>query len=284
MCLANLVSEIRVARGLIEAPVEEVKPSRWLHVRHRGGFTEEQWASFQAHCRYFEGCANALLTNWVALGQGERTLRYVFFPPELSEDRTIATLPLAGEWSLGTRAAIENGLSGLLWGYLLRYMPIEDFAALEEGLTEPSLADPSKLATNWRPAQRSEEAPPQSEPPYAVQLSIALANLSRIGVPSKTIAPALFRLLWLVGAPVPPPLFLPPAHLFAGVLVFLSVLFALGMAALAPWLSTPLPSLSRLLVISLLFGVTGATAVTVMYRRQVRLLNLTVPRRERPDA
>ena len=266
-----------------ETPAPEALPTRWLHVRHRGGFTDELWSAFQAHCRYFEGCANALLANWLALGLGDRPLHYVYFPPELSEDRTVATLPLGGDQNLGSRAAIENGLSRLLWCYMLPRMALEDFVSLEEGLTEPSLTEPSQLTTNWRPAHPQDAPLPPSKPPYEVQLSIALSNLSRLVSPP-AMAPGLFRLLWLVGAPVPPPFFLAPRQLFAGSFVFLTVLFALVMAALAPWLAERLPSLDRLLLSSLGFGATGAAAMTIMYRQRVRKLNLPILRREEPDA
>lgn len=266
-----------------ETPSSEAKPTRWLHVRHRGGFTDEQWSSFQAHCRYFEACANALLTSWVDLGKGDRPLEYLYFPPELSEDRTVATLPLGGDQTLGSRAAIENGHAELLWCYLLRCMPIEDFVKLEEGLTEPHLTDPSKLGTNWRPAHPQQAEPQPSKPPYAAELSIALSTLSRL-VPPPAIAPALFRLLWLVGAPVPPPLFLAPRYLFGGLFVLLTSSFLVVMAAFAPWLAEQLPSMTRLLLTSAGFGATGAAALTVMYRQRVRRLNLPILQRERPDA
>lgn len=138
-----------------EALFQEGRPDRWLHVRHRRGFADEQWKSFQAHCRYFQATADALLANWIQLGRGDRPLRYIYFPPELSKDRTVATLPLGGDRTLGSRAAIENGLSSHLWCFLLEHMPIEDFVRLEEGLTEHDLMDLSKLTTNWRPIARA---------------------------------------------------------------------------------------------------------------------------------
>lgn len=125
-------------------------PNRWLHVRYSKGFSPELWALFHAHCRVFEAHARALLDNWSELGQGESPPDYEFFPPELSDDRTVASLPLGGESTLGSRCIIENACSPLLW----QFMPLEVQLHLEEGLTEPHLTKEGKFTTNWRkPAQ-----------------------------------------------------------------------------------------------------------------------------------
>ena len=72
-----------------------------------------------------------------------------FFDPELSAHRRIATLPLGGECTVGSRACFEDGCSRLLW----QFYPLEFLVPLEEGVTEG--LDPAQgPRTNWRPALR----------------------------------------------------------------------------------------------------------------------------------
>lgn len=129
-------------------------PNRWLHLRNPDGFSEAEWTLFQAHCRVWVDLVKSLLANWTALGHSYEPPHYEFFEPELSPDRTVATLPIGGGWTVGSRATIENGLSYVLWWY----MPIGLQLKLEEGLTEPVLVDPTKLTTNWRKALKTLDA------------------------------------------------------------------------------------------------------------------------------
>jgi len=124
------------------------KPNRWLHLKHPDGFDDERFAEFEAHCRIFENHVKAVLGNAQYLSNlkrsvGETPIRYVFFQPELSDDRKIATLPIGGENTLGTRANFENGLSWMLW----YYMPVGFKRDLEEGITEDF---GTGKHTNWR--------------------------------------------------------------------------------------------------------------------------------------
>lgn len=125
-------------------------PNRWLHVRLADGFSDKDWESFRVHCRVWRAWVEALLANWKGLGHDYEPPQYEFFPPELSPDRTIASLPIGGDWTVGSRATIENGLSYMLWCF----MPIETQLKLEEGITEPDLVEPKRLVTNWRKALR----------------------------------------------------------------------------------------------------------------------------------
>ena len=127
---------------------------RWLHLRHPDGFSPERFEQFHAHCHVMQAYVKSLLANWNKLGAGTQPPpHYIFYEPELSEDRKIATLPLGGEWTIGSRAIIEDGCSKLLW----RFMPISFTIDLEEGLTEympENLNAPEKLhlSTHWRKA------------------------------------------------------------------------------------------------------------------------------------
>ena len=127
-------------------------PDRWLHLRHPSGFSAEQFALFVAHAAIFQGYVEALLQNWQALPfhAGHPSLSYVFFPPTLSGDRLVATLPLGGARTLGTRAQIENLSSYMLW----QFFPPEFLKDLEEGVTETINASEGPY-TNWRQLSRA---------------------------------------------------------------------------------------------------------------------------------
>ena len=121
------------------------KPNRWLHVRNRRGFTPEQFECFKAHCRVWRAYVEAVLADWRHFETYDAP-RYEFFEPELSADKTVATLPLGGEWTLGTRSFFEDASSRLLW----EWFPLSFQLEVEEGLTEPAPADASRNQTNWR--------------------------------------------------------------------------------------------------------------------------------------
>jgi hypothetical protein len=122
-------------------------PNRWMRLRQPARFTDDTFDVFCASCESLKGYANALLANWHRF-PGHSThpsVAYTFFSPELSADRTIASLPIGGGQLLGTRVAIENMCSYMLW----QHLPMEFMEGLEEGLTET--IDPSKgFQTNWR--------------------------------------------------------------------------------------------------------------------------------------
>jgi hypothetical protein len=122
-------------------------PNRWLHLRHPKGFTEEQWAQFLAHHRLWRAHVDALLADWPLLGgNGSAAPQYEFFAPTLSPDRCTVTIPIGGDWSVGSRFMIENSCSRYLW----EYFPVTFMLGLEEGLTEPVLDNPETLRENWR--------------------------------------------------------------------------------------------------------------------------------------
>ena len=122
-----------------------------MRLRQPAGFSNEVFEVFCASCESFKAYANALLANWHRLpGKANHaSITYTFFPPELSSDQTIASLPIGGGQNLGTRAAIENVSSYMLW----QHLPMEFMEGLEEGLTE-TINPLNGLQTYWRlPAQ-----------------------------------------------------------------------------------------------------------------------------------
>ena len=125
----------------------DASPNRWLHLRRDDGFTEELFDVFCAGSEVFVAHAIALLRVWRRLpwNRSHPEIEYAFFPPELSPDRKVATLPIGGPSTVGTRAAIENGLSYLLW----QHIPAKFMAGVAEGLTE-TLDSSSGSQTSWR--------------------------------------------------------------------------------------------------------------------------------------
>jgi hypothetical protein len=118
-----------------------VSPERWMRLRHPDGFAPERFDEFCALCRIFRAYVEASLAEPAIFDFGSPS--YVFFEPELSADRTIASLPLGGQPTVGSRAHFENGSSWMLWHLL----PVAFRAELEEGLTEDI---GNGLRTNWR--------------------------------------------------------------------------------------------------------------------------------------
>lgn len=122
-------------------------PNRWLHVRHPDGFSAAQFDRFRASCRVFRAYVETALTEWVAL-EGDAGPRYEFYEPELSADRTVATLPLGGAGTLKTRHDFEDLRSVMLW----EWFPASFIAKIEEGITESVTGT---RTTTWRkPALR----------------------------------------------------------------------------------------------------------------------------------
>jgi hypothetical protein len=124
--------------------VRALAPNRWLHVRHHGGFSSDQFDIFRAHCRAFRAFVEAALSEWALLGRGPAP-KYEFFEPELSTDRTIASLPLGGEQTLGSRYAFEDWRSFMLW----EWFPVAFIQQLDEGITE-MVGEATLAPTNWR--------------------------------------------------------------------------------------------------------------------------------------
>ena len=121
-------------------------PNRWLHLRHSSGFSEPEFERFEAHCRVFEAYVSTLLKNWREIGAGNYDApRYEFGAPELSADRKIATLPVGGTSTVGSRDVIENMSSQFLW----RFFPVAFRRDLDEGITE-DIGSGRGFETNWR--------------------------------------------------------------------------------------------------------------------------------------
>lgn len=123
------------------------RPNRWLHLKLQRPFSEAEFEKFKAQSRIWNAYVKSTLEVWQSLGIDHQAPVYRYFPPELSADRTIATLPIGGDWTLASRALFEAGASYLLW----QHYPAEVQLAAEEGLTEEhgGLSE-----THWRPARR----------------------------------------------------------------------------------------------------------------------------------
>ena len=122
-------------------------PDRWMHLRHPDGFGPEAWQIFQANCRIFAAYVHATLAEADALdlraAPGHPDPAYTFHPPTLSPDRAVASLPISGPSTLGTRGRFENASAWMLSDHLLLSFRLR----CEEGLTEPKISP----QTAWRP-------------------------------------------------------------------------------------------------------------------------------------
>jgi len=122
-------------------------PNRWMRLRRPVAFTPQEFDCFCAHTSAFAAYAGTWLQNWNRIPSHAKhpSIVYIFFPPELSRDRLVVSLPIGGESTLSTRAALENGSSFMLW----QFLPVQSMAGLEEGLTE-TIDRVKGPTTNWR--------------------------------------------------------------------------------------------------------------------------------------
>ena len=122
-------------------------PNRWMRLRQPAGFTPADFDCFCAHTEAFVSYSRSWLQNWHRVpGRTDHPkVEYLFFPPEMSQDRQVLSLPIGGASTLSTRAALENGSSYMLW----QFMPAQCMEGLEEGFTE-ALASTESAQTNWR--------------------------------------------------------------------------------------------------------------------------------------
>lgn len=134
---------------MIDAPA-----TRWLHLRHPSGFSDDDFERFRSGCALWEAYVRTSIAEHARLGDDEGDPVYVCLPPTRSADRTVVTLPLAGRSTLGSRAEYED------WGAFLlaHFLPLRLRRHLEEGLTEDIGGG---AQTFWRPAGST--VPPASE-------------------------------------------------------------------------------------------------------------------------
>lgn len=134
--------------------------NRWLHLRHPDGFSAEIFDCFRSGCALWLAYVEISIQERERLGNNDGAPRYTALPPELSADRLVASLPLAGHSTLGSRAKYENIAS-----YLLReFFPFGFSQRLEEGLTE-DIGDGRGYQTSWRnPAEDLRRLVAQTKP------------------------------------------------------------------------------------------------------------------------
>jgi len=129
-------------------------PNRWLHLRHPDGFSDPMVERFAAQARIWQAYVAAVLAEWPTLEPRHRTVpSYVFFPPTRTADRV--TLPVGGDYTVGSRAMFEDGASHLLSDHF----PLAFRLGLDEGLTETTDAAKGPV-THWRPVMRPSTAAP----------------------------------------------------------------------------------------------------------------------------
>jgi hypothetical protein len=122
-----------------------LQPTRYLRLRHPDGFSPEMFDRFRSGCALWDAYVQVALREWSRLGGRDGAPTYTCLPPELSPDRRVASLPIAGQSTLGSRVKYENCAS-----YLLReFLPFDFLPQLEEGLTE-DMGGGRGMQTNWR--------------------------------------------------------------------------------------------------------------------------------------
>jgi hypothetical protein len=87
-------------------------------LRHPDGFPDPEWRSFVAQCRVWRATIEAMVESWDDLSMGRLAIprpAYRFAEPELSADRTLATLPLDGELAPAAASALEPGVPAALY-------------------------------------------------------------------------------------------------------------------------------------------------------------------------
>src|SRR5262249_21322097 len=82
---------------------------------------------------------------------------------------------------------------------------------------------------------------------HAEKVAYAIQDLGRCGISPFTVAPPFFRLLWLLGSRIPPPLFLRFADNALLLGSFFGILFG-GSMWLIQWQYSPLPQATSVLV------------------------------------
>jgi hypothetical protein len=120
-------------------------PLRTMHIRHQRPFTDAEFEQFRAHCEVFRSFVDAVFRNWSTIRKYHNypAPRYEFDEPTLSGDRRIASLPIRGEQTIGSRAEIENMSSYMLW----QFFDPAFRENLEEGITEDF---GTGVQTSWR--------------------------------------------------------------------------------------------------------------------------------------
>lgn len=121
---------------------------RFLHLRRAGGFSPKLFDVFCASAELFSSHAKKFvelmprLSSYVVGDPGA----YVFGPPSLSPDGTIATLPVGGSVPHGARSMVEIGYAHLLWVH----MPMDAVDGMDQGSTEGGV-------TQWWPLHQPPE-------------------------------------------------------------------------------------------------------------------------------
>ena len=120
-------------------------PNRWMHLRQPEGFDPHMFEIFRASCDIFAEYCRATLRHQRLFGRDPEHphIEYIFFEPEISEDRTIVSLPIGGNNSLSSRNELENMASFMLW----QHLPGAFLEGLEEGLRDNTTGE---YTTNWR--------------------------------------------------------------------------------------------------------------------------------------
>ena len=123
------------------------RPTHRYRIRRQAGFNEREFAYFEAACRVFQARVRSFQAEWTALATTceLRAPTVEFFPPELSDDRTVASQPVCIEnQTLGSRSLFRE-----LAKDLYHFLPVEVMLDIEFGIVEPPHAGSGPAAYDW---------------------------------------------------------------------------------------------------------------------------------------
>jgi len=138
-----------------------MEPTDWFRIRHDDPFPPETVAAFRASCAIYRAKVEAILQHWDHLPTMRTSPKpeVQFFPPEVSDDQRVLSLPIRVEpMTLGTRAFLQSSASRELY----QYLPLAVVAGIDVGLTEPAFDGAGWRHDWWNPHRDNSIGPEEA--------------------------------------------------------------------------------------------------------------------------
>jgi hypothetical protein len=138
--------------------VNDKGPTDCFRVRHDQPFSAEAFGVFVASCSIFRARIEAHLAHWSAIPSTKAVSKpsVSFFPPELSADRRVMSLPVRVQGqTIGSRSLLQLSAAAELHVHL----PPPLWLEVEIGVTEPGFEDPRVLRHDWWDPKRPMQPP-----------------------------------------------------------------------------------------------------------------------------
>lgn len=131
-----------------------MKPNRYYRLRHPTGLGDSEIETLATNCSEWRTWVEERLAVYrEELGWGD-DIQYVFFEPQLSEDRRTATVPLGGEPMYPAVGMFEGDV---LFRSMVKGLPRDFLARASVRKEEPE--NPSPHDAHWLPAYSYMESP-----------------------------------------------------------------------------------------------------------------------------